>query len=171
MNKNVILVDIYDNEIGEMPKLEAHEKGLLHRAFSIFIFNSKGELLMQQRALDKYHSGGLWSNSCCSNPTAGEPILNGANERLKEEMGITCELKPITKFIYKAECNNGLIEHEYDHVFIGYTDEKPVINKSEVNDWKYMNYDELLMDIKSNPSHYSAWLLPCLINLKEYLKK
>ena len=127
--EKVILVDKTDHQIGEMEKQEAHIKGLLHRAFSIFIFNSKGEVLLQQRALHKYHSGGLWTNTCCSHPRNGETTIQAANRRLKEEMGMSCALKEEFSFIYKAKLDNDLYEHELDHVLFGTTDLQPQINK------------------------------------------
>lgn len=162
MNEEVILVDVNDLPLGTMPKLEAHKKGVLHRAFSVFIFNSNGELLLQQRALDKYHSAGLWSNTCCSHPMPGESTPSAAVRRLKEEMGMSCELKPVFSFVYKAKFENGLTEYEYDHVFFGVTDLPPVINNEEVNDWRYISFDELERDMKEYPSHYTAWLKDCL---------
>jgi isopentenyl-diphosphate delta-isomerase len=171
MTKNVILVDTADNVIGEMSKLEVHQKGLLHRAFSIFIFNSNGQIVMQQRALHKYHSGGLWSNTCCSHAAPGEILQETAHARLKEEMGMSCNLMATIKFIYKVQCNNGLIEHEYDQIFLGYTDETPIINTDEVSDWKYMSIDELLNDLETNALQYTTWLKPCLTELLNYLKK
>ena len=123
--EKVILVDKNDNQVGLMPKLEAHEKGLLHRAFSIFIFNSRYELLLQKRASSKYHSGGLWTNTCCSHPREGEDTLDAANRRLDEEMGIKTSLRKVYDFIYKAELDNQLTEHEFDHVFYGVCDSDP----------------------------------------------
>jgi len=169
MNTHVILVNTIDEQIGLMPKLEAHQKGLLHRAFSIFIFNQRGQLMMQQRALDKYHSGGLWTNTCCSHPIANESTEETARKRLSEEMGIACDLKPVTKFIYKAELGNGLIEHEYDHVFIGYSNDDPILNKNEANAWKWMDIDVLKEEINSKPDLYTAWLKPALEHLTNYL--
>ena len=169
MNTPVILVNTIDEQIGLMPKLEAHQKGLLHRAFSIFIFNQRGQLMMQQRALDKYHSGGLWTNTCCSHPILNESTEETAHKRLLEEMGITCDLIPVTKFIYKAELGNGLIEHEYDHVFIGYSNDAPILNKNEANAWKWMDIDVLKEEINSNPDLYTAWLKPALEHLTNYL--
>lgn len=158
MRERVILVDGNDSQTGTMEKMEAHEKGLLHRAFSVFVFNSKGELLMQQRAKEKYHSGGLWTNTCCSHPRDGEDTADAASRRLKEEMGLECILKPAFSFIYKAEFDNGLTEHEFDYVFIGSSDDLPEINKSEVQDYKYISLSLLAEDINSNPENYTAWL-------------
>ena len=158
MSENIILVDNNDRQIGTMGKMEAHEKGLLHRAFSVFVFNSKGELLMQQRAKDKYHSGGLWTNTCCSHPNDGEQTDVAALRRLHEEMGITCILQPAFNFIYKAKFDNGLMEHEYDHVFFGSSDELPKIEKTEVQDYKYLSLPLLREELKRNPEMYTAWL-------------
>ena len=138
--EKVILVDKTDHQIGEMEKQEAHIKGLLHRAFSIFIFNSKGEVLLQQRAFHKYHSGGLWTNTCCSHPRNGETTIQAANRRLMEEMGMSCVLTEEFSFIYKAKLDNDLYEHELDHVLFGTTDLLPQINKEEVADYKYSSF-------------------------------
>lgn len=162
MRDQVILVDENDMAIGTMSKLEAHQKGLLHRAFSIFIFNSKGELLLQQRALGKYHSGGLWSNTCCSHPLPGESIIDAANRRLIEEMGMHCSLKPAFNFIYKAPFNNGLIEYEYDHVLFGLSEICPKPDNTEVLDWKYIDPQLLLAAIEKDPENYTEWLKRCL---------
>ena len=135
----VILVDENDRETGLMEKQEAHEKGLLHRAFSIFIFNHKNELLLQQRALHKYHSAGLWTNTCCSHPRAGESIEQAAHRRLQEEMGFDCELYKKTSFIYKAEFENGLTEHEFDHILVGHYDQAIHINPQEVAAYKWVD--------------------------------
>jgi isopentenyl-diphosphate Delta-isomerase len=154
----VVLVDEADTEQGLMAKLEAHEKGLLHRAFSVFIFNSKGQLLLQQRADIKYHSPGLWSNSCCSHPRPGEPVRQAAVRRLSEELGIHCDLYEAFHFIYKSEVDKDLTEHEYDHVFFATTDALPDINKEEVRDWKYMDLQVLAEDISHTPEKYTVWL-------------
>lgn len=154
---NVILVDTNDVPQGTMEKLEAHKKGLLHRAYSIFIFNSKGEVLLQKRALNKYHSGGLWTNACCSHPAPGEKLEEAVHKRLKEEMGFDCDLKEIFHFTYKTQLNNELTEHELDHVFIGYYNNIPQIDKSEAADWKYINVNELLKDIEQHPENYTYW--------------
>lgn len=158
----VILVNEYDQEIGQMEKMEAHEKGLLHRAFSVFIFNSEGEMLLQKRALHKYHSPGLWTNSCCSHPYPNENVYDAANRRLNEEMGMSTDLNFAFSFQYKAEFDNGLIEHEYDHVFIGRTDQAPKLNPEEVAEFKYISIDELIQDIEINPDDYTPWFKICL---------
>lgn len=157
----LILVDQFDNQIGLMEKLEAHQKGLLHRAFSIFIFNSKGEILLQKRSLEKYHSPGLWSNTCCSHPNAGEETLVAAKRRLVEEMGMSADIEEVFSFTYKAEFENGLVEHEFDHVFFGTTDAEPIINISEVSEWKYISVEDLKIDLTTSPEQYSAWLQIC----------
>lgn len=153
----VILVNENDEQIGTMEKLEAHEKALLHRAFSVFIFNAKGEVLMQQRALTKYHSAGLWTNSCCSHPFPDETTYAAANRRLEEEMGLSTDLQFIFKFRYIAPFENKLTEHEIDHVFVGKTDNLPTINMEEVHAFKYMHLEEIKEDITTNPEKYTAW--------------
>jgi isopentenyl-diphosphate Delta-isomerase len=168
LNVNVVLVDKNDNEIGVMPKLEAHQKGVLHRAFSVFVFNSDGKILMQQRADGKYHSAGLWSNTCCSHPLPGESNNDAANRRLMQEMGITCTLTPIFSFIYKAELENDLIEHEFDHVFFGNFEGVPNINTDEVQNYKYMSLAELELDITIHPQNYTEWLKLCIEGVRTY---
>lgn len=153
----VILVDEQDNDIGVMEKIKAHQEGLLHRAFSVFIFNDKEELLLQQRASSKYHSAGLWTNTCCSHPRPNETIKDAANRRLFEEMGISCNLKIKTNFIYKTPFENGLTEHEYDYVLVGNTNQNPQINKEEVENFKWMSILDIKNDIISNPHHYTSW--------------
>jgi isopentenyl-diphosphate delta-isomerase len=155
--EKVVLVDENDNVLGSMEKIEAHEKALLHRAFSVFVINSKNQVMLQRRALSKYHSPGLWTNTCCSHPRVGESYFEGANRRLMEEMGMKCELKDEFNFIYKAEFDNGLTEHELDHVFVGYSEEEPILNKDEVDSWKWMDLDELKRDIVENPEEYTVW--------------
>ncbi len=154
---NVILVDKNDSEIGQMEKLEAHQKGLLHRAFSILLMNSKGEMLIQKRALHKYHSGGLWSNACCSHPTGNDTPENEARKRLIEEMGIDTPLRFQYSFIYNVALDNNLIEHELDYVFLGTYDDDPIINKEEAMDWKFIGIKTLEEDMKKNPNNYSYW--------------
>jgi isopentenyl-diphosphate delta-isomerase len=157
MEEQVILVDKKDNQIGLMPKMEAHEKGVLHRAFSVFTFNKKGELMLQQRAAHKYHSPLLWTNTCCSHQRNGETNLEAGKRRLQEEMGFTTELKEVFLFIYKAPFDNGLTEHELDHVLVGYFDDNPNINKEEVEDYKWMLLEDVKSDIDKNPSIYTEW--------------
>ncbi|WP_313114586.1 isopentenyl-diphosphate Delta-isomerase [Aequorivita sediminis] len=155
--EKVILVDENDQKIGLMPKMEAHEKGLLHRAFSVFVFNSKNELMLQQRALHKYHTPGLWANTCCSHQRDGESSIDAGMRRLSEEMGFTTDLKETTTFIYKAPFDNGLTEHEFDHILIGKYEGEPDINPDEVADWKWMSLEEVKKDIQANPDIYTAW--------------
>ena len=169
--EKVILVDENDNQVGVMPKLEAHQKGLLHRAFSIFIFNRKYELLLQKRASSKYHSGGLWTNTCCSHPREGEETLDAANRRLIEEMGIETSLRKVHDFIYKAELDNNLTEHEFDHVFYGIYNEDPIINKDEADDFKWIDMDSLNEDIKTNGNNYTIWFKIAFEYFYNYLKK
>ena len=169
--EKVILVDENDNQVGLMPKLEAHQKGLLHRAFSVFIFNSKYELLLQKRASSKYHSGGLWTNTCCSHPREGEEILDAANRRLIEEMGIETSLRKVHDFIYKAELDNDLTEHEFDHVIYGIYNEDPIINKDEADDFKWIDMDSLNEDIKTNGNNYTIWFKIAFEYFYNYLKK
>lgn len=166
----VILVDKNDREIGVEEKLKAHQKGKLHRAFSIFIFNSKGELLLQKRAKGKYHSGGLWSNTCCSHPRPGEELLAAARRRLKEEMGFSVELKEVGSFIYKTKVNNVLFEHEYNHVIVGEFNGEPKINPEEAEDWKWIYFEDLKKDIAVNPNNYTYWLKEILKNHEDYFQ-
>lgn len=158
MPEYILLVDENDNVIGKEEKIKTHQEGKLHRAFSIFVFNSEGELLLQKRAKSKYHSGGLWSNTCCSHQRVGEILEKAAHRRLKEEMGFDCELKKIFSFTYKVKLNNDLFEHEHDHVFIGNFDGKPNPNSEEVDEWKWVDLKELKRDIQKNPDNYTYWL-------------
>ncbi len=162
MSEMIVLVDVNDNETGIMPKLAAHEQGLLHRAFSVFVFNTAGELLLQQRALDKYHSAGLWTNTCCSHPRPGEDVMDAAHRRLNEEMGLECHLTEVFSFVYKAGMENNLTEYEFDHVFTGVTDTVPVINESEVAAWKFVSKAKLLADMESFPGNYTEWFKICI---------
>ncbi|HTO36500.1 MAG TPA: isopentenyl-diphosphate Delta-isomerase [Flavobacterium sp.] len=155
--EKVILVNENDEPIGLMPKMEAHEKAVLHRAFSVFVLNDKNELMLQQRAADKYHSPLLWANTCCSHQRKNETNIEAGNRRLQEEMGFTTELKELFSFIYKAPFDNGLTEHELDHVMIGYYNGEPTINPDEVEAWKWMDIDEVRKDIQKNPENYTAW--------------
>ena len=158
----VVLVDEQDNPIGKMEKQQAHIEGLLHRAFSIFIFNSEKKLLLQKRASSKYHCGGLWTNSCCSHPRENENIQDAANRRLAEEMGMQCSLKPIFTFMYKAEFDNGLIEHEFDHVFFGESDQNPKINPEEVETYRYIAMEDLQQEVKEFPENFTPWFIIAL---------
>lgn len=153
----VILVDKYDHELGLMEKMEAHEKGVLHRAFSVFVFNHNKELMLQQRAFEKYHSPGLWTNTCCSHPRSGETVEQAVHRRLMEEMGFDSELKKAFHFIYKADVGQGLTEHEFDHVFIAITDTQPEINPREVNNWRYISVENLKLEIKESPDQFTVW--------------
>ncbi len=155
--EQVILVNENDEQIGLMPKMEAHEKAVLHRAFSVFIFNSNNELMLQQRAAHKYHSPLLWTNTCCSHQRDGETNIEAGTRRLQEEMGFTTSLKETTSFIYKAPFDNGLTEHELDHIMIGYYEQAPVINPDEVEDWKWMPLEDVRTDIAAQPDLYTAW--------------
>lgn len=157
MVEKVILVDESDNQLGLMEKMEAHEKGLLHRAFSVFVLDKNGDLLLQQRAKSKYHSGGLWTNTCCSHPRDGETTIAAAHRRLEEEMGFDCEIEKMFHFIYRAELDQGLTEHELDHLFVGYSDVDPNINPDEVESWKRMPIEAVEEDIKANPQEYTEW--------------
>lgn len=171
MERNkVILVDDNDVALGEMEKLEAHKQGHLHRAFSVFIFNDKGKLLLQQRANHKYHGAGLWTNTCCSHPQWDEDVLLSAAERLAYEMGLKCDLEFSHSFIYKIEVENNLIENEYDYVCIGYSDEEPKINKDEVQDYKWMDLNDILADISQNPENYTYWFKVALPMVMHNLK-
>jgi isopentenyl-diphosphate delta-isomerase len=161
----VVLVDEKDKEIGIEEKIKAHREGKLHRAFSIFIFNSKGELLLQKRAKSKYHSGGLWSNTCCSHPRPKETMEEAVKRRLKEEMGIECEVKFFDKIIYKAKVGD-LIENEIDYIFVGNFDGNPKPSKDEVEDWKWIKLNDLKNDIKKNPEKYTPWLKIILSKVK-----
>jgi len=154
--EKLILVNEKDEQIGVEEKLRVHLEGKLHRCFSILVFNSKGELLIQQRAKSKYHSPGLWSNTCCSHPRPNEDLKEAAKRRLKEEMGRECDLKEIFSFIYKAKSGD-FIEHEFDHVFFGKFDGNPTPNPKEVQNFKWINLKELKKDIKEHPRKYTFW--------------
>jgi len=151
------LVDENDRELGTMEKLEAHRKGVLHRAFSIFLFNDQGELLLQKRSAAKYHCGSLWSNTCCSHPVKGMAMEKCLQNKLYQEMGITADVEKAFDFTYRAEMNNGLIEHEYDHVYIGRFSGIPQPNPEEVCEWKYVSMQELGHDLALHPEDYTAW--------------
>lgn len=153
----VVLVNEQDEDLGLMEKIEAHEKALLHRAFSVFIFNSKGQLLLQRRALHKYHSAGLWTNTCCSHPRHLEHTADAAKRRLREEMGMNCELVFKTKFIYKTPFDNGLTEHELDYVYTGISDEEPDISAEEVDSYQWESIENIKQDIQQCPEKYTSW--------------
>jgi len=169
--EKVILVDKKNNEIGLCPKMEAHEKALLHRAFSVFIFNEKGELLLQQRAKKKYHSPKLWTNTVCSHQRQGENNIQAGKRRLQEEMGLTAELKEVFHFIYKAELDRGLTEHELDHVLIGFSDDMPQINTDEVMDYRWESLQNIEEDIRQNPHQYTEWFKIIFANSLNKLQK
>ena len=166
--EKVILVDQQDRQIGTMEKIEAHAKALLHRAFSIFILNSEGALLLHQRALTKYHSPGLWTNTCCSHQREGETSLAAGNRRLMEEMGMEAPLTELFTFTYKAPFDNGLTEHELDHVMIGYSNNEPVINLEEVADFKWVSLETVSKDLKHNPADYTVWFAIIFERFYEY---
>ena len=155
--EQVILVNEKDVALGVMPKMEAHQKGVLHRAFSVFIFKKNGELLLQQRAVNKYHSPGLWTNTCCSHQRMSETNIEAGKRRLHEEMGFVCDLKEVFWFVYKAPFDNGLTEHELDHVMVGYFDKNPIINKVEVKSFKWMHLEDIRKDMKKNSHIYTEW--------------
>jgi len=165
MEEKVILVDSDDHEIGIAEKLRTHREGALHRAFSIFVFNSKGELLLQKRAKGKYHSAGLWTNTCCGHPRPKEPIQQAVHRRLMEEMGFDCDLKEIFSFTYKVQLANDLVEHEYDYVFMGTYDGDPTPSPEEADDWKWTDLEELRTDVQMNPDRYAAWFRICIDKL------
>jgi len=169
MEEYVILVDENDTKIGLMPKLIAHELALLHRAFSVFIFNDNNELMLQQRALGKYHSPGLWTNTCCSHQRDHETNIEAGKRRLEEEMGFVTELEETTSFVYKAPFDNGLTEHEYDHIMIGRYNGQPNINKEEVENWKWMPLDMVKIDIANHPKAYTAWFKIIFEKFYEYI--
>ena len=157
IEENVILVNEKDEPIGLMPKMEAHEKAVLHRAFSVFVLNSKNEIMLQQRAHHKYHSPLLWTNTCCSHQREEETNIQAGSRRLFEEMGFKTDLKELFHFIYKAPFDNGLTEHELDHVMIGYYNDAPNINPEEVEDWKWMPIEAVKTDIQNHPDLYTIW--------------
>lgn len=167
----VILVNEKDEQIGLMPKMEAHEKAVLHRAFSVFVFNDKNELMLQQRAAHKYHSPLLWTNTCCSHQRNGETNIEAGKRRLQEEMGFVCEIEEVTSFIYKAPFDNGLTEHELDHILIGHYSSEPKINSDEVESYKWMPLDAVKKDIEENPSIYTEWFKIIFKNYYSFINK
>ncbi|MEN9343344.1 MAG: hypothetical protein RLZZ453_131 [Chlamydiota bacterium] len=169
MEERVILVDTEDRPLGTKEKLTAHVDGDLHRAFSIFLFNSKGHFLLQKRALAKYHSPGKWTNTCCSHPRLHESLEEAALRRLKEEMGIACELNKVFSFIYKEDVGGGLIEHEFDHVFFGLWDKDPIPNPDEVCDFRFVDFETLQQEIAADSSQYTVWFLKIFERVLEYL--
>jgi len=154
MTENVVLVDPEDRPLGTMEKMEAHREGVLHRAFSVFVFNSRGQLLL-------HHSGGLWTNTCCSHPRPGETVVEAAQRRLVEEMGMRCQLEPKFSFVYRADLDHGMVEHELDHVLIGYSDLPPNPNPEEVCETRYMAVREVEADLAAHPDRYTAWFKIC----------
>jgi isopentenyl-diphosphate delta-isomerase len=168
--EKVVLVDENDDPVGEMAKMEAHEKALLHRAFSVFVFNNNDELMMQQRALGKYHSPGLWTNTCCSHPRPGETVLEAGHRRLLEEMGFDCTIEKIFDFIYKAQLDHGLTEHEFDHVLFGRYDQNPDINPVEVENWKWMAMDDIDEAMKKKPEQFTVWFRIAFERVFKHLK-
>ncbi|MBS4057650.1 MAG: isopentenyl-diphosphate Delta-isomerase [Bacteroidetes bacterium] len=168
-NEFVILVDVNDVAQGLMEKMQAHREAVLHRAFSVFLFNSNNELLLQQRALGKYHSPGLWTNTCCSHPRQHESVHQAADRRLLEEMGMKAEMKEVFSFIYKADVGQGLTEHELDHVLIGYSDDVPQLNPAEVNSWKYATMSAIREDMREHPESYTVWFRIIFDRVDQYL--
>lgn len=171
MRNSVILVDENDRKIGEAEKMAVHRNGSLHRAFSIFVFNSDGKTLLQKRAKAKYHSASLWSNTCCSHPKPGEVLEDAVKRRLLEEMGFECEPVKVFSFKYKIEFDSKLIEHEYDHVFVGYFDGNPVPNRNEVEAWKWVDIDAILSDLRNSPEKYTFWFKIAFQRLLPQLKQ
>ena len=171
IEEQVILVNEQDEPIGLMNKMEAHEKAVLHRAFSVFILNDKNEVMLQQRAHHKYHSPLLWTNTCCSHQRAGETNIEAGKRRLFEEMGFQAELKELFHFIYKAPFDNGLTEHELDHVMIGYYSGEPVINDDEVESWKWMTIEAIKEDMIENPDSYTVWFKIIFDEFYHYLEE
>lgn len=155
--EHVILVDESDKDIGTMEKIEAHMKGVLHRAFSIVIFNSRGEVLLQKRSRKKYHSAGLWTNTCCSHPLPGEPMADAINRKLAQEMGIAADLMFVYKFVYRTDLDNGLTEHELDHVYAGQFEGKPQINPEEVEAWRFASVEAIRAEIRNAPDNFTYW--------------
>jgi len=168
---DVILVNDEDKEVGLMKKMDAHKNALLHRAVSVFIVNSKGEWLLQRRAISKYHSGGLWTNTCCTHPLPNETNMEAANRRLNQEMGLQCNLSELFSFKYKESLDNFLTEYELDHVFMGINDQIPMININEVSEYKYIEYKALHKDILKNPDNYTAWFRKIFERVQSHIAK
>lgn len=171
IRNEVLLVDHNDKPLGVMDKLEAHQKGLLHRAFSVFVFNSKNQLLLQQRATTKYHGAGLWTNTCCSHPLMDEEVLDAAHERLSYEMGITCSLSLLYRFVYNEKVENNLTEHEFDYVYVGSSNDAPSPNADEVNDYKWIDIGELFEIIEAHPDKFTVWFKMALPKVVDKLRK
>ena len=159
--ERVVLVDSDDRVLGEMEKLLAHRTGSLHRALSVFVFNGRGELLLQRRSPEKYHSGGLWTNTCCSHPRPGEAVSDAAVRRLEEEMGMECPLEHRFAFVYRSELDRGLIEHEFDHVFVGHSDAEPDPDPSEVSEWRYAPVETIRSELADDPARFTSWFRIC----------
>lgn len=170
IEEKVILVDTNDEPIGLMEKMAAHEQALLHRAFSVFVLNDKNEVMLQQRASHKYHSPLLWTNTCCSHQRAGESNIQAGKRRLEEEMGFKTDLKELFHFIYKAPFDNGLTEHELDHVMIGYSNQEPKINPEEVESWKWMKIEDIKNDMEIHPEIYTVWFKIIFDKFYHYLE-
>jgi isopentenyl-diphosphate delta-isomerase len=169
--ENLILVDTADNVMGYADKMKIHQEGLLHRAFSVFLFNATGEMLLQQRALHKYHSPGLWTNACCSHPHQNETVEEAIYRRLNEELGLSkCEVEFLYKFIYRAEFDNGLTEHEYDHVYVGMIKEEPTLNPEEVKQCRFITINELDQEIQTHPERFTYWFKVSYPEVKKYWK-
>lgn len=169
MEEQVVLVSESDEVLGVMEKMQAHQNGILHRAFSVFLFNDKGEMLLQKRAAEKYHSPNQWTNACCSHPRNGETYLEAANRRLKEELGIEAELTPKFHFIYKADVGGNLWEHELDHVFIGNYQHRFNLNEKEVSEVRYISMEDLDKEMKENPENFTEWFKIILEEYKHHL--
>lgn len=167
MSERVILVDARDNAIGTADKLDAHREGRLHRAFSVFVFNHRGEMLLQRRAKGKYHSGGLWSNTCCSHPRPGEATAEAAKRRLSEEMGFSCALDTVSAIVYRADVGNGLVEYEYDHLLVGRWSGSPDPDPGEVEDWRWIATDTLLVEVAKHPRRFTYWFRVALQELDD----
>lgn len=169
--EQVILVNEQDEQIGLMEKIEAHEKALLHRAFSVFIFNDAGELMLQQRAAGKYHSPLLWTNTCCSHQKVGETNVQAGKRRLQEEMGFTTDLKDVCSFIYKAPFDNGLTEHEFDHVLVGTYNDEPKLNPEEAEAYKWVSLEKVQADIEKQPEVYTAWFVIIFEKFYDFIRQ
>jgi isopentenyl-diphosphate delta-isomerase len=170
MIEEVILVNENDSVVGYMEKMEAHRLGLLHRAFSVFVFNAKGELMLQKRAKSKYHSGGLWTNTCCSHPRSNETVVEAAKRRMQEEMGFVCEVEEKFSFVYKAKLDNELTEHEYDYVLFGNYNEAPKLNPEEAESYRFMSIEEVKKQITEHPQNYTEWFKICFPRVFELIK-
>lgn len=169
--EQVLLVNENDEVLGTMGKMEAHEKALLHRAFSVFVLNDKGEVMLQQRAAHKYHSPGLWTNTCCSHQRKDESNIEAGKRRLQEEMGFSTDLKELFSFIYKAPFDNGLTEHEFDHVMVGHYEDDPDPNPEEVSHWKWMSPEHIREDMDQNPKTYTAWFRIIFDRFHQHVQK